>query len=503
MQRAAGVVGDDPDNVVRHVRDPEARANGIAALKELSRERLVDDCGAPGARVDCRERASRAHRHAERREESLADLPVPRRDRLAAGRLGGDGLPRAAGGGWNLSRRRRGGHPGDADEDVDHLLGPHTVPVVDAESSARVRVGKPIWRRPARQYPSIIVAVTTSSAIVTAISKTTSVWRHRWRIRSDVAIVRSGFVCSRRVSYSAGATPAATPVKSAMTAVCKRMRMSIDRSKRPMFPPFRTIQPRNAKVAQTPRRPPHTAARTDSVSSERTMRPRAGADGRADGDLVLARRPLRDHQNRHIGAGDEERQQDRGAEHVRQDERHLVSDGRALEARCSQGELTLAGGHLLRIVRETVLEPGLERGVRRTGRAPHDHPESRVRRKVAEIERRPDRRVHVGEPEPLRHHADDGVRPRHRSRTRGRSRRSAGRRARCHTRWLRITGGGPLAVEAEKEAPSDGATPRTPKSSGVTARSVTLAVRSPVRISRSPSEVYAAIDGPTVSRQPW
>ena len=87
------VVGDDADDVVWHVRDPEARANRIAARKELSGQRLVDDRDAAGARVDFRERASRAHRHAERCEESLADLAVPGRDRFAAGRLGGDWLP--------------------------------------------------------------------------------------------------------------------------------------------------------------------------------------------------------------------------------------------------------------------------------------------------------------------------------------------------------------------------------------------------------------------------
>ena len=75
----------------------------------------------------------------------------------------------------------------------------------------------------------------------------------------------------------------------------------------------------------------------------------------------------------------------------------------------------------------------------------------------------------------------------------------------CHTRRLRMAGGGPLAVteETEKGAPGDGATPSTLKSSGVTSRSGTLTVRSPARTSRMPGDVKAASDGPNASRQLW
>ena len=151
--------------------------------------------------------------------------------------------------------------------------------------------------------------VTTRSATVTVISNTTSALRHRWRTRSDPAIERNGLTCSRRVSYNAGARPAVMPVSSVMTAVWTSTRGSIDRSKNWMSPPRRTIHPRSANVTHTPRMPPSVATSTDSVSSERTIRPRLAPIDGANRDLVLARRPLRDHQDGDVRARDEERQQ--------------------------------------------------------------------------------------------------------------------------------------------------------------------------------------------------
>ncbi len=218
---------------------------------------------------------------------------------------------------------------------------------------------------------------------------------------------------------------------------------------------------------------------------------------------MLARRPLRDHQDGDVRARDEERQQDCGAEHVGQQEGHLVADWRAFESGRPHGQLSLAGREVLRVVGQAALELGVERGVRRAGRTPHDDADSRVWWQGPGIERDPDRRVHVREPEALRHHADDGMgfvvyredapdrvsvlveelMPHPMAEDHGRrTADGCGRGGEgSAVRWC--------DAEDRRRAPASRL--------GVG----TLAVRSPVRISRTPSDVYAAIDGPIVSRQ--
>ena len=48
------------------------------------------------------------------------------------------------------------------------------------------------------------------------------------------------------------------------------------------------------------------------------MRPRAGADGGADGDLPLAAGSAHEQQARHVGAGDQQHEADRPEQHQQQ-----------------------------------------------------------------------------------------------------------------------------------------------------------------------------------------
>jgi hypothetical protein len=58
----------------------------------------------------------------------------------------------------------------------------------------------------------------------------------------------------------------------------------------------------------------------------------ARADGRADRNLVRARGPLRDHQDRDVRARNEQSQQHRCGQHIRQNRRNLIPEWRALNA---------------------------------------------------------------------------------------------------------------------------------------------------------------------------
>ena len=89
-------------------------------------------------------------------------------------------------------------------------------------------------------------------------------------------------------------------------ADCRKIRGSIERSKKPPLPLLRTITPRRAKVTHTAE--DATAHRNQhGFGQERPDDTAAGrANRRADRDLVLAGRPLRDHQDRDIRAGDED-----------------------------------------------------------------------------------------------------------------------------------------------------------------------------------------------------
>ena len=108
-----------------------------------------------------------------------------------------------------------------------------------------------------------------------------------------------------------------------------------------------------------PSDPPQAAIRIASVTA-------AGRCGlgwrrsRRGGDLVFARGPLRNHQDRDVGAGDEQRQKYGGAEDVGQHERHLLAHGRPFESRGPQCELPLPCRELLRIFGERWLEALLE-----------------------------------------------------------------------------------------------------------------------------------------------
>ena len=149
----------------------------------------------------------------------------------------------------------------------------------------------------------------------------------------------------------------------------------------------------------------------DGLGEQRADDPAAArANRRANRDLVLARRPLRDHQDRDVRARDEERQHDRGGKDVGQDERHLMADRRAFDAEHAHAEVALGSGQTRRVVGQTRPQPGLEHG-RRFARGPsHDHAEPLVGRQRLRVEPRPDRRVHVGEPEALGQDAGDRVR---------------------------------------------------------------------------------------------
>ena len=82
-----------------------------------------------------------------------------------------------------------------------------------------------------------------------------------------------------------------------------------------------------------PSAPPQAAVRIDFGKQQPDDAASAGADRGADGDLVLARSPLRNHEYRDVGARDEKRQQYGGAEDVGQHERHLLTHGRPFEPR--------------------------------------------------------------------------------------------------------------------------------------------------------------------------
>ena len=156
---------------------------------------------------------------------------------------------------------------------------------------------------------------------------------------------------------------------------------------------------------------PPRVATSDGLGEQRADDPAAArANRRANRDLVLARRPLRDHQDRDVRARDEERQHDRGGKDVGQNERHLMADRRALDAEHAHAEVALGSGQMRRVVGEARPQPGLEHR-RRLARGPsHDHSEPLVGRQRLRVEPRPDRRVHVREPEALGQDAGDRVR---------------------------------------------------------------------------------------------
>ena len=71
----------------------------------------------------------------------------------------------------------------------------------------------------------------------------------------------------------------------------------------------------------------------------------------------------------------------------------------------------------------------------------------------------------------------------------------------CQARALRIAGAGPFgaAADVENPTPADGTTPSTENSSGETARSRNVSVRSAVRTVWSPRDAAAAIVEPRSS----
>ena len=197
---------------------------------------------------------------------------------------------------------------------------------------------------------------------------------------------RSGLACSRRVSYSAGATPAIMPVSSVMTAVCTKhagIDRQIEEASSLSPPPARTSTTRAARTWRTtPSRPP-SAATSDGLGQQRADDPAAArADRGANRDLVLARRPLRDHQDRDVRARDEQRQQDGRAEDVGQDDRHLMADRRALDARdtCSRRSRSAGGQPRSRTRPDRVCSRASSSAGVIAARPAHDHLEPLVGR---------------------------------------------------------------------------------------------------------------------------
>ena len=123
-QRVAGIVGDDADDIVRGAGDPEPGTDGFLSLKAASRQCLVDDSRAAGARIRPGKRTSRPHLHAERGEEVRGDFDPFGGHSFAERWVGGHGLPFAP-------RRCRGRDAGHARERLEHLRRRNALLVLD------------------------------------------------------------------------------------------------------------------------------------------------------------------------------------------------------------------------------------------------------------------------------------------------------------------------------------------------------------------------------------
>ena len=184
-------------------------------------------------------------------------------------------------------------------------------------------------------------------------------WLQRWRTRSDVAIPRSGSSCRRRVSNSAGPMPARMPGEQRdrddLDEDAGVNRQIEERARRGAFLQHDRTNHVGRAESRALRR---TRPGADRFGEQRPNQPRSGcAECRADRGFGFAARPLRDHQNRDVRAGDEQRQQDGRAEDVRQE--HATSDrpmGVPLMADTRMLQRSSAGRQLPGIGRERSLQ---------------------------------------------------------------------------------------------------------------------------------------------------
>ncbi len=100
--------------------------------------------------------------------------------------------------------------------------------------------------------------------------------------------------------------------------------------------------------------------------------PAATANRRPYGDFVRARGPLRNHQNGHVRARDEQRQKHGNAQYVGKNERHLSADGRASDRRYPHQQFAAVGSQLTRELREARSQSRFEHRIRHVLRPPND-----------------------------------------------------------------------------------------------------------------------------------
>ena len=117
---------------------------------------------------------------------------------------------------------------------------------------------------------------------------------------------------------------------------------STSRTMRGWTPARWTRMPRSAKVVAT--RAPAGGGEDHRLGQQRADDPAAArAERGANRDLVLARGPLRDHQDRDVGARDQQRQHHRRSQDIRQQQRHRGAERCAFDAVRRQPPLALGG----------------------------------------------------------------------------------------------------------------------------------------------------------------